>query len=251
MKSIDAPMRRRIEAVQRQRREGAWHGSRWRRAVRRLGRLDDRHVFERHVVVQALAARSSRLSICVDHVGARHDLAEHRVAPALRRLGLEVEEVVVGGVDEELRASPNAAPRCAPSPACSLSFFRPLLASFLIGAPRRLLLHAGLEAAALDHEALDHAVEHRAVVVAVRRTYSRKFCALDRRLRVVEFDADRARAGLQFDLVLLICSFLQSGLADDHGLLRHVLRGRPCCRCGTARILSTTSMPATTLPNTA
>ena len=30
-----------------------------------------------------------------------------------------------------------------------------------------LLRHAGLEAAALDHEALDHAVEHRAVVVAV------------------------------------------------------------------------------------
>ncbi|MNI47406.1 hypothetical protein D3C73_1019260 [compost metagenome] len=31
---------------------------------------------------------------------------------------------------------------------------------------RLLLLHAGFEAAALDHEAVDHAVEHRAVVEA-------------------------------------------------------------------------------------
>ena len=49
-------------------------------------------------------------------------------------------------------------------------FFRPLLASFWIGASVGFLLHARLEAAALDHEALDDAVEDGAVVVALAFT---------------------------------------------------------------------------------
>jgi hypothetical protein len=40
--------------------------------------------------------------ILFDHVHAFADAAEHAVAPALDVLGLEVEEVVVGHVDEEL-----------------------------------------------------------------------------------------------------------------------------------------------------
>jgi hypothetical protein len=42
---------------------------------------------------------------------------------------------------------------------------------------RRLLLEVGREAAALDHEAADHAVELRAVVV-LAFTYSRKFATV-------------------------------------------------------------------------
>jgi hypothetical protein len=39
------------------------------------------------------------------------------------------------------------------------SLVRPLSASFSIGSLGRLLLHVGVEAAALDHEVVDHAVK--------------------------------------------------------------------------------------------
>ena len=77
----------------------------------------------------------------------------------------------------------------------------------------RLLLHAGLEAAALDHEARDHAVEHRAVVVAVldvRRgsssTVSGAFASSSSMRMCPWWCADR-----------LACSssFLHGGLLDD------------------------------------
>ena len=56
--------------------------------------LLDHHVFERHVVVEALAAGLHGLDL-VDHVGAADDLAEHRVAPALGRGRGVVQEAVV------------------------------------------------------------------------------------------------------------------------------------------------------------
>src|SRR4051794_36111490 len=64
--------------------------------------FEDHDVFGRHIAVAALAAGLHLLDL-VDDVPALDHLAEHRIAPAGRRLGLEVQEVVVGRVDEELR----------------------------------------------------------------------------------------------------------------------------------------------------
>jgi len=61
------------------------------------------------------------------------------------------------------------------------------------------LLEACIEAAALDHEAVDHAVEHGAVVVAVAHVLQEILDALGR-LRRVELEANGAGAGTQVDL---------------------------------------------------
>src|SRR5690606_27099792 len=66
-----------------------------------FGALDD-HVFLRHVLMEAAGAGLD-LADRVDHVHALADLAEHAIAPALQISGLDIEEVVVGDVDEELR----------------------------------------------------------------------------------------------------------------------------------------------------
>jgi hypothetical protein len=63
---------------------------------------------------------------------------------------------------------------------------------------RRLLLHARLEAAALDHEAVDDAVEDRAVVEAVLDVLEEVGSGL-RRLLGIQFDEDRALVGLHLD----------------------------------------------------
>jgi len=69
----------------------------------------------------------------VDDLGAVDDAAEHGVAPALRRLAAKVEEVVVDGVDEELRVAECGSPVRAIASVWRL-FFRPLPASLRIGA---------------------------------------------------------------------------------------------------------------------
>ena len=178
------------------------------RPARSRGSMHD--VLDRHVVVAALAAGLHLLDR-VDDLAAVDDLAEHRVAPALRRLGLEVEEAVVGGVDEELRGRRVrvGGARHRQRVVLVLQAVVGLVLDRRVG---RLLLHAGLEAAALDHEALDDAVEDRAVVVAL--------------VDVVEEVGDRHRAPSRrrarcgccpwWSAVRLVwlMSFLQGGLLD-------------------------------------
>ena len=65
--------------------------------------------------------------------------------------------------------------------------------------PRRLLLEVAGEAAALDHEAGDHAVELRAVVVLRLHVLEEVRDRLRRGVGV-ELDADRARGGVDVDL---------------------------------------------------
>jgi hypothetical protein len=80
-----------------------------------------------------------------------------------------------------------------------VSFFSPFLASFWIGAAGGLLLHLGGEAAALDHEARNHAVEHRTVVEIVLRILQEVLHRF-RRLVLIQFDADGSQRGLDFKL---------------------------------------------------
>src|SRR5690606_12064502 len=66
--------------------------------------LGDDDVLYRNVLMKAAAAGTYGLDL-VDGFGAFHDLAEYGIAPAARVGGGEVQEVVVGDVDEELRGS--------------------------------------------------------------------------------------------------------------------------------------------------
>ena len=130
------------------------------------------------------------------------------------------------------------------------AFFRPLSASFSIGVARRLLLHAGLEAAALDHEAVDDAMEDGVVVMAGLDVGDE---VLDRlgRLLGVEFQGDGAVVGVQFDHVTI--PYLVSLSLTDSMTTGVVgtFWWPPALPVGTLAILLTTSMPWVTLPNTA
>jgi hypothetical protein len=77
---------------------------------------------------------------------------------------------------------------------------RPLRLSRPIGGARRLLLQVGGHAAALDHEVVDDAVEHRAVVVAGLDVLEEVVDRL-RRLGGVELDDDVALRGGELHLL--------------------------------------------------
>ena len=81
-------------------------------------------------------------------------------------------------------------------------FDRPLADSFLIGGLGLLLLHARLEAAALDHEVRDDAVEDGAVVELVIDV-GEEVLHRDRRLVRVQLDLDRAQRRFHDDDVVL------------------------------------------------
>ena len=66
-------------------------------------RLVDDDLLGRNVLRERSAGARRRLGDLVDHVHPFDDLAEHRVAVALRIRRAEVQELVVGDVDEELR----------------------------------------------------------------------------------------------------------------------------------------------------
>jgi hypothetical protein len=93
----------------------------------------------------------------LDHVEPLRDLAEHGITPVRRGM---VKEAVVNEVDEELRGGRIRIAGARHGDGAG-SFFRPFLAS--LGSAAGLLLHVGGEAAALDHEARNHAMEQGAV----------------------------------------------------------------------------------------
>src|SRR5574338_404969 len=64
---------------------------------------------------------------------------------------------------------------------------------------RRLVLQVRRESAALDHEARDHAMEHRAVVEPALHVFLEVLDRLGRPVRV-QLQHDGAHAGLEFDL---------------------------------------------------
>ena len=91
-------------------------------------------------------------------------MVEDRVAPAVL-CALGIEEVVVAQVDEELGAR-RMRIRGARHRERAGIVLQAVLGLVLHRAARGLLLVAALEAAALDHEAVDDAVEDGAVVMA-------------------------------------------------------------------------------------
>src|SRR5689334_19071218 len=102
----------------------------------------------------------------VDDIRTGDDAAEHAITPTLRARPLVIEKRVVGDVDEELRARRMwiGRARHCDRVALVLESVRGLVRD---RRTRGLLSHAGREAAALNHEAVDDAVEDGVVVMAV------------------------------------------------------------------------------------
>src|SRR5690606_22400992 len=117
-----------------------------------FGLFDD-HVFGGNVLVKTAVARFHALDL-VDHVRAFGDFAEYGIAPAVGRGRSEVQEVVVGDVDKELGRSRV---RVAGARHGQRVFFvlQAVVGFVLDGSLGGFLLQARLEAAALDHEAID------------------------------------------------------------------------------------------------
>src|SRR2546427_8439492 len=124
--------------------------------LRDLRLLDD-DVLDRNVGVSPAAAGLDPLDL-VDDVLALDDLAEHAVAPTLGAGRRVIQEVIVLEVDEELARGRMrvGGPRHGYGVAIVLEAVAGLV---LDGSSSRLLAHPRLEAAALDHEAVDDAVK--------------------------------------------------------------------------------------------
>jgi len=125
------------------------------------------------------------------------DLAEDGVAEDRGAAAAVVEELVVGGVDEELGggAVDLLGAGHGDGPGLVLQAVARLVLDRRAG---RLLLHVGGQAASLDHEALDHPVEDRPLVEALAGV-GEEVLDGDRRLGRVEFDEDLPLGGLHQD----------------------------------------------------
>src|SRR6266540_157559 len=227
------------------------------RSLRRhfLGALDD-DVLARHVLVEAGGSRGHALDL-VDDVLPLDDFAEYAVAPAVATRRLEIEEVVVGDVDEELRRRRMRIGRARHRDRVAVvleavrRFVRDRRA-------RALLREPGLHAPTLDHEVLDHAVEQRVVVVSVAYVLEEVLDGL-RRVGGIELDADVAVIRMQDDHSgrSYFAASTTTALVITTGSVG-TSRGSSGVPGGTGlpppfatfAILLTTSMPSTTLPNT-
>ena len=170
--------------------------------------LFDHDVFNRHVAVEA-ARGGANASDRVNDVLAGDDAAEDGIAPALRRGRGVVEEVVVGDVDEELGGRRVRIRRAGHGDRVAVVL--EAVGRFVLNRGHRgLLLEARLEAAALDHEAGDDAVEDRAVVEA-RLHVGFKVGACLRRMFVVEFDVDDALVGSKADHLFKASKLILNG----------------------------------------
>ena len=127
--------------------------------------VGDEHGGNRHVGVDA-AGRGLFLLDLVDGVHAFDDLAEHAIAVAVHVGGGEVQEPVVHGVDEELGR--GAVGIGGAGHRDGAAFVAQAVVGFVLdGGVGFLFFHLHVHAAALNHEALDDAVENRVGVEAL------------------------------------------------------------------------------------
>ena len=154
--------------------------------------LFDHDVVNRHVTVEAVRGGGNAGDF-IDDVLAGRDLAEDGVAPTLRVRSRVVQEVVVDDVDEELGRRGVRGGRTGHGDGVLVVLETVGGFVFDRGAGG-LLLHASFEAAALDHEALDDAMEDRAVVEAVADVLFEVGGTLGS-VFVIELDVDHALVG--------------------------------------------------------
>ncbi len=135
----------------------------------------------------------------VDHVLARHHFAKHGIAPTLHAGCFVVQKVVVSHVDEELSGG-RVRVGCARHGDGVVVVFEPVVGFVLDRLVTVFLAHAGLETAALHHEAWNDAVKNGVVVVTFVHIVQEVLGALGG-LFTVEFEGDDAEVrDVQFDL---------------------------------------------------
>ena len=152
----------------------------------------------RYVFVITLVAGLNAGNLVHDVHALRH-LAENGIAPAARvGAGAVVEEIIVLQVDEELDAGGMRILRARHGNGAAV--VGEAVGRFVLqrrGA-RLLFFHRRIEAAALDHEIVDDAVENGALIEAVLGVVQEHLDRLWRLLRV-EFDGHLAQIGGHFD----------------------------------------------------
>ena len=128
------------------------------------GNFTDNDGFDRYVLMVA-AVGSLYLGDFLHHFHTRCNFAEHRIAVALRGFVFEVQKLIVGGVDEKLAGSGIgiAGTRHGDGANSVLQAVVGFVANGFVGG---FLYHVGCESAALNHEAVDDAVEDGVVVKA-------------------------------------------------------------------------------------
>src|SRR5690606_7132009 len=129
-----------------------------------LGFFDD-DGFGRNVLMEAAAASLYAFDLVYDF-SAFNDFTEDSVAPTIGGRGSEVQEVIVGDVDEELCGSRVwvAGARHGQRVAVVL---QAVIGFVLNGSLGGFLFHVGIETAALNHEVVDDTMEDCAVVKAI------------------------------------------------------------------------------------
>src|ERR1035438_1392124 len=140
-----------------------------------FGALDE-YIHDGHILVEAGAARLDAPDL-VHHFHAVDDAAEDAVAPAV--LARIVEEAVVADVDEELGGGRMGIGGAGHGNSADL-VLEAILGLVFHRLAGGLLRHARLEAAALDHEPVDDAVEDGVVIVAGGYVVEEVLCALRR-----------------------------------------------------------------------
>ncbi len=128
-------------------------------------RACDDDVIDRHILMTT-AARGRGALDGVDDVHAGYDMAEHAVAPARRRRRGEIQEVVVGHVDEKLAGCRMGIAGAGHGDGAA-TVTQPVVGLVVDRWSRRLLLHVGRESTALDHETVDDTMKNRLIEEAV------------------------------------------------------------------------------------
>src|SRR5690606_25638010 len=159
------------------------------------GFLDD-DIFGRHVLMEAAGSGLDALDL-VDGFSAFDHLAENCIAPAIAGWCCVVQEIVVRYVDEELRSGGMRIGRTGHGNGVAI-VLQTIVGFVLNRLTRFLLLHAGFETAALDHEIIDDAVEDRAVVEAFANVLQKVGSGLGGFFGV-ELNDDFAMVGLELN----------------------------------------------------
>jgi hypothetical protein len=152
--------------------------------------------FLRNVLMEAFIARGYEADF-VDDLGAFGDFAEYGIAPAVAGGGLEVEEAIVGHIDEELGSGRMRVVGARHGDGVA-GVLEAVVGFVLDRCVAGFLLHVGGETAALNHEAVDHAMEDGVVVVA-GLDIGNEILDSFRGFFGVEFEGDEAEVGMQLD----------------------------------------------------
>ena len=133
----------------------------------------------------------------IDDIGAGNHAAEDAVAPAVGVRGPVIEKSVVGDIDEELRGGGMRVGGARHGNGVAL-VLEPVLRFVFDRGLSRLLLEVWRKSAALDHESVDDAMEHRVVEMPSADIFEKVGDGFGC-LRGIELDRDRTVIGVQDD----------------------------------------------------